>query len=119
MKKNKTVFCIFYVTALFVQVVHADQNSHGVSNESACKSEFYDYMKKGYIELGMSKDEVRQSWGYPKQTKIKNTSEYDEIWVYVPSWKFRNKLYFRNGILVKTEPPYLVVSKMEGHGILP
>ena len=54
-----------------------------------------EYIKKGYIELGMTKDEVRASWGQPKTIKHKKTKDYDEIWVYVPNWKFKNQLFFR------------------------
>jgi len=83
------------------------------------REKFQHYIKEGYIELGMTKKEVRASWGGPKSIKHKKANHYDEIWVYVPNWKFRNQLYFYNGILVKTEPDYLVVSRMEGHGVMP
>lgn len=83
------------------------------------REKFQDYINKGYIEIGMTKEEVRASWGEPKSIKQKRTKNYEEIWVYVPNWKFRNQLYFNRGVLVKTEPDYLVVSRMDGHGILP
>ena len=83
------------------------------------REKFRDYIKKGYIELGMTKEEVHASWGETKSIKQKKTKDYDEIWVYVPNWKFRNQLYFNRGVLVKTEPDYLVVSRMEGHGVMP
>lgn len=80
---------------------------------------FSKYIEKGYIELGMNKDQVRASWGEPKFIRHNETADYDEIWVYVPNWKFKDKIFFYKGILVKTDPRYLVVSEMEGHGIVP
>lgn len=83
------------------------------------RAKFREYIKKGYIELGMTREEVRESWGDPKTVNRKKTKDYDEVWVYVPNWKFRNQLYFKGEILVGTEPDYLVVSRMEGHGVMP
>lgn len=80
---------------------------------------FQEYIKKGFIELGMTKEEVRRSWGEPKKIKQKKIKNYDEIWIYTPSWKFKDKLFFKADILVATDPDYLVVSKMQGHGLIP
>jgi len=98
----------------------AGSNSFLYSTPSAQeRAKFKDYIKKGYIELGMTKEEVRTSWGEPKSIKQKKTNGYDEIWIYVPNWKFKDQMYFKKGVLVRTDPDYLVVSRMEGHGILP
>ena len=66
---------------------------------------------EGEIEIGMTKNEVTASIGEPYKILHKNRRSYDEVWVYVPHWKFEDKLYFKKGILVKTEPEYLVASK--------
>ena len=68
------------------------------------REKFKDFIEKGYIELGMTKQEVRASWGEPKSIKQKKYNAYDEVWVYVPNWKFKNYLYFKNGILVGGDP---------------
>lgn len=83
------------------------------------KEKFYEYIQKGYIELGMTTNDIKASWGEPKSVKHKKAQDYDEVWIYIPNWKFKNRLFFKNGVLVKTEPNYLVVSKMEGHGVMP
>ncbi len=83
------------------------------------KTQFQSYIEKNYIELGMTRNQVLESWGEPKKRKIVKYHDSDEMWIYIPNWKFRNKLFFKMGVLVKTEPDYLVVSKMSGHGVVP
>ena len=70
----------------------------------------------GYIELGMSQEQIAVSIGPPIKRVIKRGKEFDEIWVYRPHWKFRNYLYFKDKILISTDPDYIVYSRLEGHG---
>lgn len=57
-------------------------------------------LKVGGIGRGMTKDQVRQSWGEPKRIKKVNSKNYDEIWYYDFNWKGDNKLYFKDGIYI-------------------
>ena len=109
-----TLFAFFLLNLSFIFNL-----SRAVYSESNMNQQFREYIPKGYIELGMTREEVRASWGEPKAIKHKKRNDYDEVWIYVPNWKFRNQLFFKNGILVKTDPDYLVVSRMEGHGVMP
>jgi len=70
----------------------------------------------GYIELGMSQEQIIASIGLPVKKIVKRGKDFDEMWVYRPHWKFRTYLYFRSKILVSTVPDYLVYSRLEGHG---
>lgn len=56
------------------------------------------------ITIGMSSEQVVKIWGRPRKIIKKNAKDFDEIWVYSPNWKFKNYLYFKNGILVKGQP---------------
>lgn len=57
----------------------------------------------GLVDVGMSKDEVRVSWGELDKVTIPSKKEdFDEIWVYAPSWKFKTYLYFKNDIVIRT-----------------
>lgn len=118
MKKAYRILLFFSLLINFNQVNLAYPEEENVA-ENAMSRKFQEYIQKGYIEIGMTKDDVRSSWGEPQKIKRKKTYDYDEIWIYTPNWKFQNKLYFENGILVKTEPTYLVVSQMDGHGVMP
>ncbi|GEM_PF-4232967 len=118
--KSEKIYIIFLFFLWGCSAATAGGNSFVYSTPTTQEKEkFRDYIKKGYIELGMTKEEVRESWGEPKTVNHKKTKDYDEVWVYVPNWKFRNQLYFKGEILVGTEPNYLVVSRMEGHGVMP
>lgn len=59
---------------------------------------------QGRIKMGMTKEQVIASWGEPDKIIKKHGEDFDEIWVYVPHWKFKNYLYFRDGILVRGDP---------------
>lgn len=115
-RKSQKKHITFFVLSL---LTFSSLSAHVVHSEPNMKPQFREYIQKGYIELGMTAEEVRKSWGEPKIIKRTKKKKYDEIWIYAPNWKYRNKLFFNNGILVQTDPDYLVVSKMEGHGIKP
>ncbi len=59
---------------------------------------------QGRVKMGMTKEQVRATWGEPDKIIKKHGKDFDEIWVYVPHWKFKNYLYFRDGILVRGDP---------------
>ena len=111
---SKKIYSIFLIS-FFLQFLCG---GNFAISETGMDEKFIEYIQKGYIELGMTKEEVQASWGKPKTISHRKTNDYGEVWVYVPNWKFKNRLFFYNGILVKTEPAYLVVSKMEGHGVI-
>jgi len=56
------------------------------------------------IKIGMTCEQVRENWGTPDKIINKLAADFDEIWVYVPHWKFKNYLYFKKGILIKGNP---------------
>lgn len=58
-------------------------------------------LKIGGIGRGMTKDQVRQSWGEPKRIRKVNSKYYDEIWYYDFNWKGDNMLYFKDGIYIR------------------
>ena len=120
MIKNSRIYLIYFFFLWGCNSMASSGNDFLPStNVNQRREKFEDYIKNGYIELGMTKEEVLASWGEPKSIKHEKSGICDEIWVYVPNWKFRNQLFFEGGILVKTEPDYLVVSRMEGHGVMP
>lgn len=56
------------------------------------------------IKIGMTEEEVRQRWGAPHRISEKNVNGSDYVWIYKPHWKFRNQLYFKDGVLIGGEP---------------
>ncbi len=54
---------------------------------------------QGEVELGMTREQVLESWGEPDKIVKKKGKDYDEIWIYIPHWKIKNYLYFKDGIL--------------------
>jgi len=56
------------------------------------------------IKIGMTENEVRLNWGEPEQIVSKNVNGSDKVWIYKPHWKFKNLLYFKNGILIGGDP---------------
>ena len=59
---------------------------------------------QGRVKLGMTQDQVRASWGEPDKVIKKRGKDFDEIWIYVPNWKFKNYLYFKDGVLIRGDP---------------
>lgn len=59
---------------------------------------------QGKVKMGMTREQVRATWGEPNKIIKKQGKDFDEIWIYVPHWKFKNYLYFRDGILVRGDP---------------
>jgi len=59
---------------------------------------------QGKIKLGMTREQVRECWGTPDKIVQKQGEDFDEIWIYVPHWKFKNYLYFQQGILIRGNP---------------
>ncbi len=59
---------------------------------------------QGRVKIGMSVEQVRATWGKPDKIIKKHGKDFDEIWIYIPHWKFKNYLYFRDGILVRGDP---------------
>ena len=63
--------------------------------------EIRENIEEGKIALGMTKEEVKVSWGYPKE--VISSSEIREHWFY-DRFKYRGSasthLYFKNGKLV-------------------
>jgi hypothetical protein len=69
------------------------------------KSSSQHFKNEDQIKIGMTQAQVVEKWGKPRKiTKIKNGKEFDEIWIYVPNWKFKNYLYFKDGILIRGDP---------------
>jgi hypothetical protein len=56
------------------------------------------------VRIGMTKTEVKSNWGEPDNIICETGKDYDEIWIYIPHWKFKNYLYFKDGILIKGNP---------------
>ena len=98
----------------YPSLTQAEREEYVSKNNHQLSREFCKYIRKGYIELGMTKEDVRASWGKPQAIRIKKMPDSDEVWVYVPNWKFRDQLYFDKGVLVRTSPDYLVVSGWKG-----
>ncbi len=70
------------------------------SHQSLAREErFY-----GKVKLGMTKEQVVEKWGEPAKIIKKRGKDYDEIWVFIPHWKFRNYLYFKDGVLIRGDP---------------
>ena|SRR3990172_11947398 len=59
---------------------------------------------KGKVEIGMTQQQVAEQWGEPDRILKKQGKDFDEIWIYIPHWKFKNFLYFRNGVLIRGDP---------------
>lgn len=59
---------------------------------------------QGEVKIGMTKEQIRENWGEPDKIIKRQEKDYDEIWIYIPNWKFKNYLYFRKGILIKGDP---------------
>ena len=56
------------------------------------------------LKIGMTEEEVIKNWGIPAKTKVVTNKVHDKIWTYIPHWKFKNYLYFKNGILIGGDP---------------
>jgi hypothetical protein len=59
---------------------------------------------QGKVKIGMTREQVKENWGTPDKIVKKQGKDYDEIWIYVPHWKFKNYLYFREGVLIRGDP---------------
>ncbi|MBM3251719.1 MAG: DUF1090 domain-containing protein [Candidatus Omnitrophica bacterium] len=59
---------------------------------------------KERIRIGMTQQEVKEAWGDPDKIIKKQGKDFDEIWIYIPNWKFKNYLYFKDRILIRGEP---------------
>lgn len=59
---------------------------------------------QGKVKMGMTREQVRATWGEPDKIIKKYGKDFDEIWIYIPHWKFKNYLYFRDGVLVRGDP---------------
>ena len=59
---------------------------------------------QGRIKMGMTREQVRANWGEPDKIIKKQEKDFDEIWIYIPNWKFKNYLYFRDGVLIRGNP---------------
>ena len=59
---------------------------------------------QGKVKIGMTREQVKENWGTPDQIIKKQGKDFDEIWIYIPHWKFKNYLYFENGVLIKGDP---------------
>ncbi len=59
---------------------------------------------QGKVKMGMTREQVQENWGTPDKIIKKQGKDYDEIWIYIPNWKFKNYLYFRDGVLIRGDP---------------
>ena len=59
---------------------------------------------EGKVEIGMTKQQVENTWGKPDRIIKKQKKDFDEIWIYIPNWKFKNYLYFQKDILIGGDP---------------
>lgn len=59
---------------------------------------------QGKLKIGMTREQVKAGWGMPDKIINKQGRDFDEIWIYVPHWKFKNYLYFKDGILIRGNP---------------
>ncbi len=87
---------VFFLVFLLLTGCASSSNSQGTTAEQER------FTKK--IKIGMTTEQVQENWGIPDKTIKKNGKNYDEVWIYVPHWKFKNYLYFRNNFLVGGEP---------------
>lgn len=94
MTKTKTYLILFLLCLLGCNSI---PNS---SQNAQIKEERF----QGKVKIGMSREQVKENWGTPDQIIEKQGKDFDEIWIYIPHWKFKNYLYFRDGILVRGDP---------------
>lgn len=61
-------------------------------------------IRKGKINIGFSKEEVRLFYNYMHPDKMKTTSDYgaEEVWIY-NEWSADEFLYFKGDRLIKIE----------------
>lgn len=56
------------------------------------------------IRIGMTMEQVKTNWGVPDKIIRKQSQDFDEIWIYIPHWKFKNYLYFKDDVLIRGNP---------------
>ena len=59
---------------------------------------------RGQIKIGMRREQVKENWGTPDRIIKKKGNDFDEMWLFIPHWKFKNYLYFKEGVLIKGDP---------------
>lgn len=94
--KMKKAYIIFFFLSLFGCSFVAAPNSQNMLK----KEERF----QGRVKIGMTTEEVKENWGTPDKIIKKQGKDFDEIWIYIPHWKFKNYLYFRDGALIRGEP---------------
>ncbi len=87
---------IFFIASLLGCSFISASNSQNMLN----KEERF----QGRIKMGMNREQVRSNWGEPDKIIKKQGKDFDEIWIYIPHWKFKNYLYFKNGVLIRGDP---------------
>lgn len=95
-KKMKITYIILFTLSFLGCSLSSTDYSHNVS----IKQERF----QGKVKIGMNQDQVKENWGTPDKIIKKDGKDFDEIWIYIPNWKFKNYLYFKNGILVRGDP---------------
>jgi len=73
-------------------------------SSSNVSDSFQTEISYGKVTIGMTQEQVRKMWGDPRKITRKVGKDFDEVWVYVPHWKFKNYLYFKDGVLVRGNP---------------
>jgi len=89
MKKLYIIFLVFLLSGC-VFVPRPDSQDLGMQH-----SRF-----QGKLRLGMTREQVKKNWGEPDKIIKKSGENFNEIWIYIPHWKLKNYLYFKDGILV-------------------
>ncbi len=90
------IYIIFFLLFLLGCTFVSASSSQNVSN----KAERF----QGRIKMGMTREQVRANWGDSDKIIKRQGKCYAEIWIYIPHWKFKNYLYFRDGILIRGDP---------------
>jgi len=96
----KRICLIFSFLFLFGCVSVLPSTSQQIPNDNILQ----DKVAKGKIKIGMTNQEVRETWGNPDKIIKKQGKDFDEIWIYIPNWKFKNYLYFKDGVLIGGDP---------------
>jgi len=94
MKQRLSILLSVIVLFGCVYVSKADQYGSNVQDNGF----------QGKVKIGMTQEQVVEQWGEPDKIIKKQKKDYDEIWIYIPHWKFKNYLYFKNGVLIRGDP---------------
>lgn len=80
-----------------------EERTFYLENHPNTSHDIRNLIRNGLVDLGMTSQEVRASWGQPDSVKALSVENADEEWFYWDNWKFHRKVYFQQGVVVKID----------------